>query len=177
MSYARRLLAGDERKDFFMARFSACLFAAPLHERVRGTAAEVTNDIFTVRTTNGAEIPITLRNRTRYPEVTKLHLDRVAPGSYLGTAAKSVGEIPVALEVVVFPPSMRGAGEGHYAWDRIPDTTLSSRPAASSTMTNGTVSRVSEAHETKKITLTYRGGSEVIVVPPTAPAERSSCSV
>jgi hypothetical protein len=27
--------------------------------------------------------------------------------------------------VVIFPPSLKGTGEGHYAWDRIPDTTLS----------------------------------------------------
>ena len=37
------------------------------------------------------------------------------------------------------PPKLRGTGEGHYAWDRIPDTTLSSRAVTSSSMTNGTV--------------------------------------
>jgi len=38
--------------------------------------------------------------------------------------------IPVPISArqqnpVIFPPSLKGTGEGHYAWDRIPDTTLS----------------------------------------------------
>ena len=53
----------------------------------------------------------------------------IEKGSFIGTATKDVGGTQVALEVVVFPPSMRGTGEGHYAWDKIPDTTLSERRA------------------------------------------------
>jgi hypothetical protein len=89
---------------------------------------------------------------------------------------------------------MRGAGEGHYAWDRIPDTTLSGGATTASTMTNGTVSaaapsggRVGASNNVastmtngtiasagteggaKQITVTYKGGSRVIIVPPTAP--------
>ena len=49
-------------------------------------------------------------------------LDRVDPGSSFSTVATSIGDELVALEVVAFPPSIRGVGEGHYAWGRIPDT-------------------------------------------------------
>ena len=183
-----------------MNRFSVCLFAgsaallastawaAPMHQRVRGTDAGVSGDILTVRTMDGLEVPVVLGSATRYLEVKKSTLGHVEPGSYIGTAAKSIGNTLVALEVVVFPPSMRGTGEGHYSWDRIPDTTLTGHattgttmtngtvsaamPAVrsvSSTMTNGTVGNVTEAGGAKQITVTYKGGKQVIIVPPTAP--------
>jgi hypothetical protein len=167
--------------------------AAPMRERVRGTVAEISGDTLTVRTMSGTDVPVALTASTRYSEVLKSNLDRVDPGSYIGTAAKSIGNELVALEVVVFPPSMRGVGEGHYAWDRIPDTTLggsglaghatsastmtngtvsTAMPAGGSvdsTMTNGTVASAGAAGGAKEITVTYKGGRQMIIVPPTAP--------
>jgi hypothetical protein len=85
---------------------------------------------------------------------------------------------------------MKGALEGHFDWDPIPDTTLSgggttasamtngtvatATPAAgaktvSSTMTNGTVSKAGASGDAKQITLTYKGGEQTVIVPPTAP--------
>ena len=175
------------------ALLSATALAAPTHERVRGTVAAISGDTLTVRTMSGADVPVALTAGTRYAEILKSNLDRVDPGSYIGTAAKSIGNQLVALEVVVFPPSMRGVGEGHYAWDRLPDTSLDGRglsghATASSTMTNGTVSAampaggsvnttmtngtVASAGATdgaKEITVTYNGGKQMIIVPPTAP--------
>jgi hypothetical protein len=170
------------------ALLSATALAAPMHERVRGTVAAISGDTLTVRTMSGVDVPVALTGSTRYAEVLKSNLDRVDPGSYIGTAAKSIGNELVALEVVVFPPSMRGVGEGHYAWDRIPDTTLAGHATASSTMTNGTVSTATPAGGSvnttmtngtvasagaadgaKEITVTYNGGKQMIIVPRTAP--------
>jgi hypothetical protein len=143
-----------------------------------------------VHTTSGSDISVGLTDTTRYLEVTKSSLDHVDPGSYIGTATKSIGDKLVALEVVVFPPSMQGTGEGHYSWDSIPDTTLSggattasamtngtvsvAQPTADagtvkSAMTNGTVSSASESGGAKQITVTYKGGKQTVLVPPTAP--------
>jgi len=183
-----------------MNGFSVCVFAAstallastawaaPMHERVRGTDAGVSGHILTVRTMGGVEVPVVLRSATRYLEVKKSSLGHVQPGSYIGTAAKSIGNTLVALEVVVFPPSMRGTGEGHYSWDRLPDSTLAGHATTATTMTNGTVSaampalrsvnstmtngtvgNVTEAGGAKQITVTYKGGRRAIIVPPTAP--------
>jgi hypothetical protein len=96
----------------------------------------------------------------------------------------------VALDALVFPPSMKGAAEGHFDWDRMPDTTLSggastasnmtngsvaafaqdgsAAPVASS-MTNGSVVAASQGSAAKQVTLTCRGGKQTILVPPTAP--------
>ncbi len=175
------------------ALLAATALAAPMRERVRGTVAVISGNTLTVRTMSGTDVPVALTGSTRYTEVLKSNLDRVDPGSYIGTAAKSIGNELVALEVVVFPPSMRGVGEGHYTWDRIPDTTLvgtgpaghattastmtngtvsTAAPAGGSvntTMTNGTVASAGAAGGAKEITVTYKGGKQVIIVPPTAP--------
>ena len=170
------------------ALLATTALAAPMRERVRGTVAVISGDTLTVRTMSGRDVPVALTGSTHYAEVLKSNLDRVDPGSYIGTAAKSIGNDLVALEVVVFPPSMRGVGEGHYAWDRIPDTTLDGHATAgstmttgtvstatpaggsvSTTMTNGTVASAGAAGGAKEITVTYKGGKQVIIVPPTAP--------
>jgi hypothetical protein len=169
---------------------STSAFAAPSPERVRGTVKAISGDTVTVHTAAGPDVSVALTGGTHYLEVAKSGLTHVDSGSYIGTATKSVGNMLVALEVVVFPPSLKGAGEGHYAWDRIPDTTLSGSattasamtngtvttkaPAgggatANTTMTNGTVSSAGEADGAKQITLTYKGGKQIVLVPPTAP--------
>jgi hypothetical protein len=169
---------------------SAAAIAAPEHLRIRGTVASVSGDTMTVHTTTGEDLPIALGSDTKYLSVVKASLDNVETGSFIGTATKNVGSTEVALEVVVFPPAMRGAGEGHYPWDKLPDTTLSGGAKTASTMTNGNVSAVSAPSDTpavntsmtngdvatatsangaKKLTVTYKGGEQTIVVPPTAP--------
>ena len=169
------------------AAFSMSAIAAPQHQRVRGTVAAVNSTTLTVLTRNGKDVPVTLTSNTKYLNVEKSSLDDVAKGSFIGTATKTVGSQQVALEVVVFPPSMNGTGEGHYGWDRISDTTKAgggmtesamtngtvaaagNAPTVNSTMTNGTVSTASSHGGGKQIIVTYKGGKQAILVPPTAP--------
>jgi hypothetical protein len=89
--------------------------AAP--ERVRGTIAGVSGDALSVDTAAGQTVPVTLTDRTRYLKVAPSSLNYVDPGAYIGTATKSIRDKLVALEVTIFPPSLKGMGEGHYAWD------------------------------------------------------------
>ncbi len=165
---------------------TAALAATP--ERIRGTVSAITADTMTVHATDGTDKSIGLTSTTRFAKIVRASLTNVEPGSYIGTATKEVGGKLIALEVVLFPPAMKGAGEGHYGWDRIPDTTLSGGASASSTMTNGTVSTAAatagSANTTmtngnvsaadakggaKQLTVTYKGGEQSILVPPTAP--------
>ncbi len=169
---------------------SMSAFAAPEHERVRGTVTSISSDTLTVHTTTGDDVPIMLSGDTKYLRVEKSSLNNVEKGSYIGTATKDVGSMLVALEVVIFPPAMKGTGDGHYAWDKIPDTTMSGGSATSSTMTNGSVASVATSSQpttvnsamtngsvsaassekgAKRLTVTYKGGEKTILVPPTAP--------
>jgi hypothetical protein len=179
------------RRFLVLAIAAGCALAASnalaAPERVRGTVAGVSGDTLTVDTAVGHTVPVTLTDGTRYLKVAPSSLDHVDPGAYIGTATKSIGDQLIALEVTIFPPSLKGTGEGHYAWDRIPDTTLSGVGTAPSEMTNGTVSAVSAAKTVnstmtnatvssatgsggaKQIVVTYKGGKQVILVPPTAP--------
>jgi hypothetical protein len=179
------------RRFLVLAIAAGCALAASnalaAPERVRGTVAGVSGDTLSVDTAVGHTVPVTLTDTTRYLKVAPSTLNHVDPGSYIGTATKSIGNKLIALEVTIFPPSLKGMGEGHYAWDRIPDTTLSGVGTAPSAMTNGTVSAVSAAttvnssmtngtvsssagsEGAKQIVVTYKGGKQVVLVPPTAP--------
>ena len=167
---------------------SAALAATGTPERVRGTIASATADSVTVDTHADKPVTVALTGDTSYVKVEKSNLNKVEKGSYIGTATKDVGGTQVALEVVIFPPSMRGAGDGHYTWDKIRDTTLSGGAQTSSSMTNGNVSAVSTSAATVNSTMTngdvaasqsqgglthlvvtYKGGQQDVLVPPTAP--------
>ncbi|HUB49564.1 MAG TPA: hypothetical protein VMB73_31715 [Acetobacteraceae bacterium] len=167
---------------------SAALAATATVERVRGTIASTTADSLTIDTSANKPVTLALTGNTKYLKVEKSTLSNIEKGSFIGTATKNVGGTQVALEVVIFPPSMRGTGEGHYAWDKIPDTTLSGGAQTSSTMTNGSVTTVStstpEVNSTMTngdvaasksndgvthLVVTYKGGQQDVLVPPTAP--------
>jgi hypothetical protein len=167
---------------------SAAFAAGGTPERLRGTVSSVSASAVTIETDAGKPVTVSLTGKTAYLGVVKSSLDHIEKGSFIGTATKDVGGTQVALEVVVFPPAMRGAGEGHYAWDKIPDTTLSGGAQTSSSMTNGNVAAVSTAVPkvnsamtngnvaatnaeggVTHLVVTYKGGKQDVLVPPTCP--------
>jgi hypothetical protein len=142
-----------------------------------------------VHTLKGDDVKVALTGATKYATIVKSSLSNVAKGSFIGTATKGSGDSQVALEVVIFPPSLRGTGEGHYGWDALPDTTVANGGSVTSSMTNGTVEAAPsggpgptvntmmtngdvqaapEQDGVKRITVTYNGGKQTILVPPTA---------
>jgi hypothetical protein len=166
----------------------AAFAATGTPEHVRGTIASATANSVTVDTDANKPVTIALTGDTKYLKVEKSDLHKIEKGSFIGTATKDVGGMQIALEVVIFPPSMRGTGEGHYAWDKIPDTTLSGGALTSSGMTNGNVSAVSTSAPNVNssmtngavtasqaqggvthLVVTYKGGQQDVLVPPTAP--------
>jgi hypothetical protein len=170
------------------AGLSITIAIAAEPERIRGTVSAISADEVTVSTPTGA-ISMQAGAGTKYLTVVHSDLNHIATGSYIGVAAKNVGDKLVALDVLIFPPAMKGAAEGHFGWDRMPDTTLSggastasnmtngsvavvaqgsAAPVASS-MTNGSVAAASEGGGVKQVTLTYKGGQQTVLVPPTAP--------
>jgi len=166
---------------------SAALAATGTPERVRGTIASATADSVTIDTYKDKPVTIALTGNTKYLKVEKSTLNKVEKDSFIGTATKDVGGKKIALEIVIFPSSMRGAGEGHYAWDKIPDTTVAGHARTKSSMTNGNVSAVSASVPMVKskmtngnvaaskseggvmhLVVTYKGGQQDVLVPSTA---------
>ena len=169
---------------------STAAYAAPAPERVRGTVKSISDTVLVVHTTSGTDETLDLTAKTGYLTVAKSDLDHIDPGGYIGVATKSIGDKLVALGVLLFPPAMKGAAEGHFDWDPIPDTTLSggattasamtngtvaaAKPTAgagivTSAMTNGTVSSASASGGAREVTVTYKGGKQIVLVPPTEP--------
>jgi hypothetical protein len=157
--------------------------------RIRGTVAAITADTLTVHTANG-DVSASLKGDTAFVSVVPSDLDHVGTGTYVGAASKSVGGKLIALSLIVFPASMKGASEGYAAYDLLPDTTRSggartassmtnanvkaistskSAPRVNSTMTNGSVATTTAKDGVRLLTVTYNGGEQSILVPPTAP--------
>lgn len=163
---------------------SAAAEAAPQLERVRGTIESTTDTSVTLKTDNGTTQELALAPDSKFVAVVKSSLDQVTDGKFIGTATKG-DHPPVALEVVIFPESMKGTGEGHYDWDKIADTTggglvkssmtngtikSTMKPLTKSSMTNGTIKSGTSAGGKKMIDVTYDNGQSLnIEVPPSAP--------
>src|SRR5882724_11105913 len=113
--------------------------AAPL--RIRGTVVAITSSALTVHTANG-DVSAALKGDTAFVSVVPSDLSHVASGSYVGAASKTVGDKMIALSLIVFPPEMKGAAEGHAAYDVLPDTTLSRGARTASSMTNANVKTI-----------------------------------
>lgn len=144
---------------FAIAAASPAL-AAGKAEHVRGTITAATGDSLTVKTREGAMVKIALPEKLRISGLTKIDLANVKKGSYIGTAAlKQSDGMLAAQEVLVFPPKMRGVGEGHRPWDLTPG----------STMTNANVDLVIDGVKGRVMTLGYKGGSQKVVIPPNTP--------
>ena len=161
--------------------------AAPL--RIRGAIVAISPTALTVRTAHG-NVTAALNASTGFVSVVPSNLNNVGPGSYLGVASKDGGDKRIALSVIVFPPEMKGAAEGNAEYDRLPDTTLAGGARAASSMTNASVKAISAAKTAPRVnstmtnasvvtstvkggvryvTLTYKGGEQNILIPPTAP--------
>jgi hypothetical protein len=174
----------------FTAGLSIGTAAAAEQERIRGSVVAISGDVLTVHTATGGDISVLLSGDTKYLTESRSDLNHIPAGSYVGAAAKNMGEKQVALDILVFPPSMKGANEGHFDWDKVSDTTLSggARTASSmtngsvaavagsmgsasvnSTMTNGSVATTTAKHGAEQLRVTYKGGEQTILVPPTAP--------
>lgn len=127
--------------------------------RVRGTVVSVAGNTLTVRDRAGRPVAIRLAPGTRITLIAPANIKDIKPGSFIGTAALTQKDgTLLAMEIQVFPESMRGVGEGHRPWDLRPG----------STMTNGTVGTVTGTSG-RRLTMTYRGGEQTVVVPPQAP--------
>ena len=130
--------------------------------RIHGTITALTSNKITVQMTGGDPVAIAFDPKTPITAVGAASLADIKPGSFIGTAAKTQADgTMVALEVHIFPESLRGQGEGHRLME--PQNT---------TMTNGTVgsdmANVSSVSG-RTLTIKYAGGEKTVLVPPGVP--------
>ena len=134
--------------------------AGPAPTAVRGTLTAVAANAVTVRDEHKAVQTIALAPDWRVSVLKPVAIDKIQPGSFIGTAEMPTREgAGRSLEVHVFPPGVK-MGEGHYPW------TLRS----GSMMTNGTVGKVVAGKTgSRELDVSYSYGQRHITVPANVP--------
>lgn len=129
--------------------------------RVRGTITRFDGHVLEVKARDGSELNLSVSADTAVSSVVRLGVGDIKQGAFVGVTAieKGAGGVLYAMEVHVIPEASRGAGEGHHDWDLVPG----------STMTNANVDAIVDANDGKELTLSYRGGTQKITVPPGTP--------
>jgi hypothetical protein len=142
--------------------WSLCAFAQqpPTPSRVRGTIEAVDGDGLSVKSRSGEDFKLHMAADMRVVGVTRISLADIKVGSFIGaTTVPGPGGENDAVEVHVFPESMRGTGEGSRPWDLRPN----------SSMTNATVADSVAGNDGHTLTVKYKGGEKKVVVSPDTP--------
>jgi len=128
--------------------------------RVAGTVDKLDGDKLTVDTKGGQPVTVVLADNAAVFGVEKRTVADIKPGDYLasGGVKGTDGKIH-AVEVRIFPESLRGTGEGQRPWDARPD----------GVMTNATVGTVSQSPEGGVIHVKYKEGESEFTVGPEVP--------
>ena len=128
--------------------------------RVRGAIERFSGDSLVVKTREGSDATITLKAGWKVGGIKKASVEDIKPGDFVGVASLPKGSGPDgAIEVLIFPASMKGTGEGNRPWDAQPN----------SQMTNATVSNAVKSVDGHTITLTYQGKEKTITIADATP--------
>jgi outer membrane lipoprotein SlyB len=139
----------------FAASLAVAQTPAAPPTRIRGTIEKLDGQTLTVKSREGADVSVKLADNTPVRTVLKQTLADVKQGGFVGiTAMPQPDGTQKAIEIHIFPESMRGTGEGHRPWDLVPN----------STMTNATVDSEVAVSDGKKLVLKYKDGEKAIIV-------------
>ena len=128
--------------------------------RVRGVIESLSGDRLVVRTREGGDATIALKAGWKVAGVRRASVEDIKPGDFVGVASLPKGSGPDgAIELLIFPASMKGTGEGNRPWDAQPN----------SQMTNATVSNAVKSVDGHTITLTYQGKEKIITIADATP--------
>jgi hypothetical protein len=151
------------KTGFALAAVSLALFclASPAVAqetiRLRGTIERVEGPVYLVKTREGAEVKLTVTDNPLFVAIAPATMADIKPGMFVGsTGMPQPDGTQKAIEVHIFPESMRGTGEGHYDWDLKPK----------STMTNANVEQTVAGVEGPVLSVKYKDGEKKLQVTP-----------
>ena len=125
--------------------------------RVRGTIESVEGPVFVVKNRDGAEVKLTVTDNPLFVAISPSTMADIKAGMYVGSAGMMQPDgTQKAIEVHIFPESMRGTGDGHYDWDLKPQ----------SKMTNGNVEQTVAGVDGPVLSVKYKDGEKKLVVTP-----------
>jgi hypothetical protein len=149
------------RLAFAAASFSVFGFASAASAqeavRIRGTIERVEGPIYVVKNRDGAEVKVTVTDNPLFVAIVKSSMADIKPGMFVGsTGMPQPDGSQKAIEVHIFPESMRGTGEGHYDWDLKPQTK----------MTNANVEQTVGGVDGQMLSVKYKDGEKKLLVTP-----------
>jgi hypothetical protein len=125
--------------------------------RIRGTVERIDGPVYVVKSRDGAEFRLTVTDNPLYVAIVRATMADIKPGMFVGSAGMMEADgTQKAIEVHIFPESMRGTGEGHYDWDLMPK----------SKMTNGNVEQAVTGVDGPVLSVKYKDGEKKILVTP-----------
>jgi len=134
--------------------------AAPAPSRLRGEIVSLTGDTLVFHRANADNVTIDFKSDVQVGAVKNVKLADIKPNTFVGVASLPGADGKLtAKEVLVFPETMRGSGEGHYAWDLLPG----------SMMTNANVDTAVQSTSGRELTMSYKGGTKTVLVPEGVP--------
>ena len=125
--------------------------------RIRGTIERVEGPVYVIKNRDGAEVKLTVSDNPLYVAIVKSTMADIKPGMFVGSTGMTQPDgTQKAIEVHIFPESMRGTGEGHYDWDLKPNTK----------MTNANVEQTVAGTDGPVLTVKYKDGEKKLMVTP-----------
>jgi hypothetical protein len=125
--------------------------------RIRGTIERVEGPVYVVKNRDGAELKLTVTDNPLFVAIAPATMADIKPGMFVGSAGTMQADgTQKAIEVHIFPESMRGTGEGHYDWDLKPQTK----------MTNGNVEQTVAGVDGPLLSVKYKDGEKKLMVTP-----------
>jgi len=125
--------------------------------RIRGTIESVEGPVYVVKNRDGAELKLTVTDNPLFVAISPSTMADIKPGMFVGSAGMMQADgTQKAIEVHIFPESMRGTGEGHYDWDLKPQ----------SKMTNANVEQTVAGVDGQILLVTYKDGEKKLLVTP-----------
>jgi hypothetical protein len=135
---------------------SATVAFAQAPTRIRGAILAIDGTVLSVQSPGADPVQIALDERTQLVFMRPIALEDVKPGDFLGVTSMKMSDGTLrAVDVRRFP---KPVNPGHRPLDGRDDQT----------MTNAAVSATVQATAGRELTMTYEGGTQKIVVPPTA---------
>jgi hypothetical protein len=148
-----RVLAAS---SFALVSFALPAFAQDT-VRIRGTVERIEGPLFVVKNRDGSEVKLTVTDKPLFVAIVPGKMSDIKPGMYVGSAGMMQEDgTQKAIEVHIFPESMRGTGDGHYDWDLLPK----------SKMTNGNVEQAVTGVDGPLLSVKYKDGEKKLVVTP-----------
>jgi hypothetical protein len=125
--------------------------------RIRGTIERIEGPVYVIKSRDGTELKLTLTDNPLFVAIAPATVADIKPGMFVGSAGMMQPDgTQKAIEVHIFPESMRGTGEGHYDWDLKP----------ASKMTNGNVEQTVAGVDGPVLSVKYKGGEKKLMVTP-----------